>query len=55
MLSARQGSLTQWGQHSPSEMAVYSQFRFGHRRGQQSTSPSCKNWSKAQWMCCLLL
>ena len=41
ILSARQGSLTQRGQHSPSRRVVYSQLRLGQVSGQQSTSPSC--------------
>lgn len=40
MLSTRQGSLTQRGQHSPSFIVVKLQFRFGQVSGQQSTSPS---------------
>lgn len=39
-LSARQGSVTQRGQHSPSATAVYSHIITGQTRGQQSTSPS---------------
>lgn len=41
-LSARQGSVTQRGQHSPSATAVYSHIITGQTRGQQSTSPSCR-------------
>ncbi|KAL7866887.1 hypothetical protein AOLI_G00147010 [Acnodon oligacanthus] len=39
-LSARQGSETQRGQHSPSNTAVYSHGNTGQDNGQQSTSPS---------------
>lgn len=42
-LSARQGSVTQRGQHSPSATAVYSHINTGQTRGQQSTSPSYKD------------
>lgn len=42
-LSARQGSVTQRGQHSPSATAVYSHINVGQTRGQQSTSPSCRD------------
>ena len=41
-LSARQGSVTHRGQHSPSDTAVYSQGNAGQASGQQSTSPSCR-------------
>lgn len=58
MLSARQGSLTQRGQHSPSKMVVYSQLKLGQVSGQQSTSPSCgekakilHHWPYAQSCC----
>lgn len=47
MLSARQGSLTQRGQHSPSKMVVYSQLKVGQVSGQQSTSPSCGEKAKS--------
>ena len=52
MLSARQGSLTQRGQHSPSKRAVYSQLKWGHVRGQQSTSPSCREKAKCLAIVC---
>ena len=45
-LSARQGSVTQRGQHSASATAVYSHIRAGQTRGQQSTSPSCPGTEK---------
>lgn len=45
-LSARQGSVTQRGQHSPSATAVYSHINTGQTRGQQSTSPSWVRWKK---------
>lgn len=38
---ARQGSVTQRGQHSPSGTIVKSQCAGGHSNGQQSTSPCC--------------
>lgn len=41
MVSARQGSVTQRGQHSPSGTTVNSQSTGGHGRGQQSTCPCC--------------
>lgn len=40
ILSARQGSVTQCGQHSPSTKAEYLHANTGHARGQQSTFPS---------------
>lgn len=47
-LSARQGSATQRGQHSPSATAVYSHNSTGQTRGQQSTSPSCRDTERGK-------
>lgn len=42
MVSAWQGSVTQRGQHSFSGRTLNSHSTSGHGRGQQSTSPCCK-------------